>query len=138
MYKNLEGLGILCLWNKYPHKFTISQRRRFILYGRQAGNAWKFIVMQFHLLKKRCLIPTTPLSNSVNRVRILILNLKTSVKIKRIRNKKVNAFMRTEVEKKIYGCQCRKIKNCHFRWSAMTPEKIILQSKIINDYSLRL
>lgn len=59
------------------------------------------------------------------------------VKIKRIRNKKVATFMRTEVGKKIYRSQCRKIKNCHFRWSAMAPEKMT-DSTVINDYSLRL
>lgn len=53
MTKNHEGLWRLYLSNKSPYKFTVRQRRRFILYGRQERNAFKFIVTQFHLLKTK-------------------------------------------------------------------------------------
>lgn len=43
----------------------------------------------------------------------------------RIRSKKVKHFMRITVEKSM-EVKTRRLKKCHFRWSATTPEKITL------------
>lgn len=88
------------------------QRKRFILYSKQQGNAFKFIVTQFHLLKSKmpytnCTLKQFSESSQNSNIKF---KKKMRVKIKRIRNKKVATFMRTAVGKKSIEVNAGRLK----------------------------